>query len=149
MTGRRSPPGDAVAEERIPADAAVADAPGGAPDDVLDDARLLVEETDVFASLTAPARAFIASQLEPLTLAGGDELSALIDMAEKAGTFRLACRIAQNYRGAHPRRLDGLPLAGRAATLLADRLHERDAARTCLEPALREAVTRLQATLYQ
>jgi predicted acylesterase/phospholipase RssA len=36
--------------------------------------RRLVDETDVFACLGAEARAFIAERLEPMTVAGGDEL---------------------------------------------------------------------------
>ncbi|MCB1555330.1 MAG: hypothetical protein KDJ14_16135 [Xanthomonadales bacterium] len=70
------------------------------------------------------------------TLSNGDEVEALIAQAGPLAQWRLACRVAANYRRAHPKRRDGWKLACTIATLHADQLREPEVARDILDKAL-------------
>ncbi len=70
-----------------------------------------------------------------LTLPDADSTRALVDAAQASGQLRLAAGAVSNYRHDFPRRLDGLPLAIRAAPLLADHLNDSTAAEALLVAA--------------
>ena len=74
-----------------------------------------------------------------LVLPDADSTRSLLDAAQAAGQLRLAARAVSNYRDAFPRRLDGIPLAIRAAVLLADKLSDRNAAEALLVAAAENA----------
>ncbi|MGQ0801609.1 MAG: hypothetical protein ACT4NL_16040 [Pseudomarimonas sp.] len=70
-----------------------------------------------------------------LFLPDADSTRALQDAALAAGQLRLAAGMVSNYRREFPRRRDGLPLAIRAAVILADRLGDPAAAEALLVAA--------------
>jgi hypothetical protein len=67
-----------------------------------------------------------------LALPDGDSTQLLLRAAEAGGQLRQAIGLIENYRRQFPRRLDGMPLALRAAVLLADRLGDPTAAEALL-----------------
>lgn len=97
----------------------------------------------------AIAMATISIEEEPeFTLSDGGEVEALLGAAAPLAQWRLACRIAQNYRRAHPKRRDGWKLACTVATVHADQLREPEIARDMLEAAMRDCTdTELSAEL--
>lgn len=70
------------------------------------------------------------------TLPEAEPLNMLLDRMERAAQWRSASALACNYRAAYPKRQDGIALAMRAAGILADRLHDRDAAAALLDEAI-------------
>ena len=70
-----------------------------------------------------------------LALPDADSTRALLDVAQASGQLRLAVGVVCNYRREFPRRRDGLPLAIRAAEILADKLGDPDAAEALLVAA--------------
>lgn len=66
-------------------------------------------------------------------------LNTLLDHLERLAQWRSAASLARNYRTSFPKRRDSLPIAARAATVLADELGERDAAAALLDAAIAQA----------
>ncbi len=65
--------------------------------------------------------------------------AALLDAADASAQLRAASAIARNYRNRFPKRYDGLALALRTATLLADRLGEAASAEALLQASVQLA----------
>lgn len=90
----------------------------------------------------AAALALEALQDNPqFSLPESAPLNTLLDHMEKLAQWRNACALACNYRTAHPKRRDSLPIAGRAAGLLADHLGEPEQAAQLLDAALEQAAS--------
>lgn len=73
---------------------------------------------------------------------------ALATAAERMTLTRQAAQLLANYRGAYPKRYDGLPLAMRAAQLFADQLNQGDVALRLLRAAQPMAEPGAQSTAF-
>ncbi len=107
-----------------------------------DHARVRCSELIALGQLKAAAAlALEALQDNPqFSLPEADPLNRLLDHLEKLAQWRSASSLAMNYRKTHPKRRDSLPIAGRAAGILADQLDEREQAACLLDAALEQAV---------
>lgn len=75
--------------------------------------------------------------------------AALLDAGEAAAQLRAASTIARNYRRRYPKRFDGLALALRTATLLADRLGDPEGAEAVLRSGAQLAADGPEAAEFE